>query len=317
MKAYLTGHVPPAYKSYYEDCWNMYGEIALDFQDVIIGHLYGHANMDHFFFFDKDDVKGEKKEKFNVRDRRRILQNAQRHETGSSCLDSFDDARCLGDFGLESEHEYVSGKGHIGIQSYVDDIYDDYKQIAEHKEWNLDNFALINVAPSVIPTYYPSMRIFEYNVTELEEGVKPATEVDDEDDEDDEDDDDDDEDVDDNSDPDSSLKKKKKKHKKKKNKKDRKPDPSSPSRMNTYLTPLKFTQYYCNITQANIDYEKHSKRNHSLQWDVEYATDDKTLKMPDLTINSWLEVAKRAANDDKLWKQLQTWMRVSTPEGEA
>src|SRR5690606_8879121 len=47
MTVYLSGHVPPARKSYSISCYRRYTDIALRFQDVIVGHLFGHANLDH------------------------------------------------------------------------------------------------------------------------------------------------------------------------------------------------------------------------------------------------------------------------------
>lgn len=48
-----------------------------------------------------------------------------------------------------------------------------------------DDYVVVNVAPSVVPTYQPSIRVFSYNVTNWGVGTATtATEVDNEDDED-------------------------------------------------------------------------------------------------------------------------------------
>lgn len=48
VKIYIMGHVPPTTKTFKHDCLHGYTRLALDYQDVIQAHLYGHANLDHF-----------------------------------------------------------------------------------------------------------------------------------------------------------------------------------------------------------------------------------------------------------------------------
>ena len=38
-------------------CYRKYGRLALKYHDIILGHFYGHSNMDHFFFIDSKDVR--------------------------------------------------------------------------------------------------------------------------------------------------------------------------------------------------------------------------------------------------------------------
>ena len=62
VKAYLTGHVPPGKKFYYASCFRRYTLWSHAFRDVILGHLYGHNNMDHFFFLDAKQALEEEEE---------------------------------------------------------------------------------------------------------------------------------------------------------------------------------------------------------------------------------------------------------------
>ncbi|KAI8344283.1 Metallo-dependent phosphatase-like protein [Chlamydoabsidia padenii] len=48
VKVYMMGHVPPTTKTFKRDCLDGYIHLALEYQDVIQAHLYGHANLDHF-----------------------------------------------------------------------------------------------------------------------------------------------------------------------------------------------------------------------------------------------------------------------------
>ncbi|CAG8555027.1 6152_t:CDS:2, partial [Dentiscutata heterogama] len=50
MKVYLTGHVAPRKKQYTKSCYKEYQKISIKYHDLILGHYYGHSNMDHFFF---------------------------------------------------------------------------------------------------------------------------------------------------------------------------------------------------------------------------------------------------------------------------
>ncbi|KAH8830912.1 endopolyphosphatase [Flagelloscypha sp. PMI_526] len=61
MKVYLTGHVPPSPGNYWPQCYTRYVDLALRFQDTIVGHLYGHMNDDFFFFLDSEDLEIPKK----------------------------------------------------------------------------------------------------------------------------------------------------------------------------------------------------------------------------------------------------------------
>jgi endopolyphosphatase len=56
MQVWLTGHVPPHMGHYFDNCCKLslsrrpsssrpdlrYGDLALRYQDTIVGHLYGH-----------------------------------------------------------------------------------------------------------------------------------------------------------------------------------------------------------------------------------------------------------------------------------
>ncbi|OCF37058.1 endopolyphosphatase [Kwoniella heveanensis BCC8398] len=57
MQVWLTGHVPPHMGYYYDNCYLRYGDLALRYQDTIVGHLFGHMNIDHFFFIDVDELE--------------------------------------------------------------------------------------------------------------------------------------------------------------------------------------------------------------------------------------------------------------------
>ncbi|GAW05350.1 vacuolar endopolyphosphatase [Lentinula edodes] len=55
MQVWITGHVPPS--NYFPECYVRYVQLALEFQDTIVGHLYGHRNADHFFLIEAKDIE--------------------------------------------------------------------------------------------------------------------------------------------------------------------------------------------------------------------------------------------------------------------
>ena len=206
-----------------------------------------------------------------------------------------------------------------------------------------EDFCIVHTGPSVIPTYLPSLRIWHYNTTEeidrfwptqhppilaepvsllkqttnMWEGLWDVLYTI----------------------PYKVTSKRigiarKKSKKRKKGRKKKPPIPrlpryfsaDSPSRTNRYLSPLGYTQYYLPLHQ-------HENPN----WTVEYITypykqikdynpdhmqcgssvENDTLKnlsfnLSDLTIPSWLSLAKRLTNDGGLWKTYVRRMYVSS-----
>src|SRR6202035_236202 len=112
VKAYLTGHVPPGKKFYYPSCNRRYTLWSHAFRDVILGHFYGHNNMDHFFFLDAQQAQEEEEEAemlksmlysktepdlstFNTSELA-ILSRLSQRSSAAELLDSHDEIRILG-----------------------------------------------------------------------------------------------------------------------------------------------------------------------------------------------------------------------------
>jgi len=55
-------------------------------------------------------------------------------------------------------------------QSLADELLADFRELPGRKKLDFDDFAFVNVAPSVVPTYMPSLRVFTYNVTGNQNG---------------------------------------------------------------------------------------------------------------------------------------------------
>lgn len=165
MKAILTGHVPPARSSdktsWDETCWQKYALWMRQYRDVVVGSLYGHMNIDHFVLQDFHDIRFD------------VLNGETQPEARSSLEDED------GEISTASEVDYLvslrkmwsklpsapskgsaGGGGRSGSQ----------KQRFEEQiggPW-AERYAVSHIAPSIVPNYYPTLRVFEYNTTGLD-----------------------------------------------------------------------------------------------------------------------------------------------------
>ncbi|PPQ94043.1 hypothetical protein CVT25_009891 [Psilocybe cyanescens] len=122
MQVWISGHVPPSPGNYFPECYVRYVELALRFQDTILGHLYGHMNVDHFFFLEAVDLE--------------IFPDKNYGEVDTS-----------------------SDKG------LYESLLSEYGTLP--KSPKMTDYAVVNVAPSVVPNpYLPAFRIYSYNVTD-------------------------------------------------------------------------------------------------------------------------------------------------------
>ncbi|KAL4942338.1 hypothetical protein BDV06DRAFT_192399 [Aspergillus oleicola] len=291
MKAILIGHVPPARsgdkRSWDESCWQKYTLFINRFRDVVVGSVYGHMNVDHFMLQDSREVE---------------LLNASEDTTADS------------DISVQSRSGYLSslregwaempsppgGKTSSFSEDWTSGVHDltesfDASKLGKKERKFLkkvggpfaERYSLSLVSPSVVPNYFPTLRVVEYNTTGLE-GLKlwadtpyspelfeyfdwgavknqtldesehfydidTVTNTDTAPLDNDKDNDD------------MTEQRKKKKHKKKKNKKDKnkkkkkpnfkvpdepsKSTPPGPAYSNQALTWLNYAQYYANLTK--------------------------------------------------------------------
>jgi len=204
MKAIVMGHVPPARvdgkASWDETCWQKYTLWARQFRDVLVGSLYGHMNIDHFMLQDfehitKDARKGRMASggaasKFE--EDVAFLEDGE--VTAASASDYLINLRKVWaqlpvpparskklllhakstTGGEDDEEEETSlrrwlvstlSRGTKGDsdtknrkRDYLDKIGGRYAE----------RYAVSHVAPSVVPNYFPTLRIIEYNISGLE-----------------------------------------------------------------------------------------------------------------------------------------------------
>ncbi|KAI0120277.1 Endopolyphosphatase [Hypoxylon sp. NC0597] len=323
LKAILIGHVPPARTSgkqlWEETCWQKYTLWLQQYRDVVVSSLYGHMNIDHFFLQDTNEIDisfigTESSQQINTRE-------------------SMDE-----EFSVESSKDYLMElrENWATLPDPVADKDLDESGKKKHKDkiggpW-AERYQLTLVSPSIVPNYFPTLRVFEYNITGIEntqtwvdkiraseaksssfpEDLElPQLEL--------------------RSESDIEIEKKKKKKKGKHGKYPKLPkfnipeppakgSPPGPAYFPQPLTLKGFTQYYANLTYINNDITKDSngedgwlallgwnpgkhkdkKPKHDkpkpreFSFEVEYTTfDDKIYKLNDLTVKSLLRLAHR------------------------
>lgn len=330
MKAILTGHVPPARtnskQNWYESCWQKYALWLRQYRDVIVGSIYGHMNIDHFILQDFRDL--------NIGDDELDLDRSDEEETSSE-----DQISIQGKLDYLSSLKDVWAKLPIPPAGYSQNAREEGLRVSRKKKkrskkkrflkkiggrWG-ERYALAFVPPSIIPLYFPTLRVVEYNISGLEDAktwfhrdlehgkdLAPVEEP-----------------IETLGSEDVALdevtsSKKRKKKKKKGNFKTPK-SPSSdatpgPAYSNQPLTWLGYTQYFANITNFNAetealqssssedltistlrDYRRKNENPHSnrgvqrhFEFKVEYDTmSDSIYKLKDMTVNSYLDLARR------------------------
>lgn len=335
MKAIITGHVPPARteskNSWDETCWHKYTFWLLQYRDVLVGSLYGHMNIDHFLLQDSQEVK-----KKVMNGKFRFLQRMAPEDdvTAKSLANYLTELRIKWSRLPELnalKAQKLHGEKDVDISSgrkWIDKPEECREETILERiggRWG-ERYSVTLVSASVVPNYFPSLRVFEYNTTGLgkphmreaspsRSGIKN---------------------VDYSPTSEGSLvegevgvaSRSTKKHHKEKKPKFIAPDPPSkssppgPAYSPQTFTWLRYTQYYANLTTINNDFVsessreddtleargwhegKHSgKRPHErnakphpkrFNFEIEYDTaNDKVFALNDLTVRSYIDLAAR------------------------
>jgi len=181
MKAILTGHIPPARTenklSWDETCWHKYTLWMHQYRDVVVGSVYGHMNIDHFMFQDSKEVEQNVMDgEVNVRTRAVLDDELTIQSSAEYLSDLRTGWRRLPNSNVL--HEYTDGEEEHGKS--LETSRRKKKKAKKPKkskearylekiggEWG-ERYSLSLVSPSVVPNYYPTMRVIEYNISGLE-----------------------------------------------------------------------------------------------------------------------------------------------------
>ncbi|KHN95357.1 Endopolyphosphatase [Metarhizium album ARSEF 1941] len=325
-KAILMGHVPPARtnskQNWDESCWQRYTLWLQKYRDVVVASLFGHMNIDHFLLSDTKNID------LNVAtDTASTARSVKRDSIDES------DFSVLGKDGYLQELRDIWGD----IPGSATKVFDEEESLSEvdtekrkkkkHRKKKegfkkiggkyAERYQLSFISPSVVPNYFPTIRVFEYNVTGLENVAvwedKRAIE---------------------NAQSTENLELRSVGIGKRGKGKQKPKDPNliipddppkaalpGPAYYPQQFTLTGYTQYYANLTHINndetgldeVEGSKWRDGNHGdkkptrkpaqprkFQFEVEYSTfDEKRFRLKDLTVRSYLHLAYRMSQRSK------------------
>ncbi|EEA20460.1 hypothetical protein EYB25_007960 [Talaromyces marneffei] len=310
MKAILIGHVPPARsadkQAWDETCWQKYTLWLLQYRDVVVSTFYGHMNIDHFMFQDSDDIDMEsllREERMPPFVTENNYENFTIESKGSylsSLRDLWADLPAPPASVLEDDWSISDLDDNVDATKKKRKKSDKKKEREKKKKFfkkiggkYAERFSLSFVSPSVVPNYYPSLRVIEYDITGMEKvptwadvrhmvGKKDGQWADRE----------------------IEIQKKSKKS----------PIPEPPSKnappgpaySRQPLTLLNIAQYYANITKeektetTGASKDGKSSKGLRVNYELEYHTkEDDTYQLHDLTVRSMYSLATRIGTGDR------------------
>ncbi|OAG12513.1 Endopolyphosphatase [Paraphaeosphaeria sporulosa] len=207
MSAILIGHVPPARvdskESWDETCWQKYALWERQYRDVVVGSLFGHMNIDHFMLQDFHHIKK------GAKNGQMAPQSTRAQVEGGLLTDGEITVASASDYlvqlrrwwsklpapppknnTIRSIAEYADEDGEEEDPSIWQKIVSPFsrskKKPKDGKKRSFleklggqyaERYSVSLVAPSVVPNYFPTIRVFEYNITGLEHlTVSPVSE---------------------------------------------------------------------------------------------------------------------------------------------
>ncbi|KAL1853267.1 Endopolyphosphatase [Diaporthe australafricana] len=174
MKAILMGHVPPARTDskmlWDETCWQKYTLWLKQYRDVVISGLYGHMNIDHFVLMDTNEIDTRSAEVESEDEDITVRENLDDELSLQSATDYLEELREgwaeLPKPGKPKSQDFESEKKKKKKKKGKKDK--DKNKL--DGEW-AERYQLALVSPSIVPNYFPTLRVFEYNITGLEDAV--------------------------------------------------------------------------------------------------------------------------------------------------
>ncbi|CAI4875156.1 AFH_G0013030.mRNA.1.CDS.1 [Saccharomyces cerevisiae] len=345
MKVWLSGHVPPIAKNFDHSCYDKFTLWTHEYRDIIIGGLYGHMNIDHFI--PTDGKKARKSLLKAMEQSTRVQQGEDSNEE-----DEETELNRILDHAMAAKEVFLMGAKPSNKEAYMNTVRDTYYRKVWNKlervnEKNVENekkkkekkdkkkkkpitrkelierYSIVNIGGSVIPTFNPSFRIWEYNITDIVNDsnfavseYKPWDEffeslnkimedslLEDE--------------------MDSSWINREKMGEKK-NKKKKKNDKTMPIEMpDKYelgpayvpqlFTPTRFVQFYADLEKINQELHNSSVESKDIfRYEVEYTSDEKPYSMDSLTVGSYLDLAGRLYENKPAWEKYVEWSFASS-----
>ena len=342
VKVILTGHVPPARNDqkemWTESCWMKYALWVKQYRDIVLGSMWGHMNVEHFFLQDFNDIIWDADTEALLGD------DHEEEDAGEGTV--VEDGEVLSAQELRRRADKVEVK--VKPPNYLNALREQFSALPSEPDSRTaqntrkgkqspqdryhdaiggdfaERYAVSFVSASVVPNFFPTLRVFEYNITGLEHsGLSEAHHTD--------------------ADGESALLSthddlqidKKKKHKRRRKGRKQKPHfsiphpPSSsdlpgPAYAPQSLSLIGYEQLYANLTRIQrrnrsaIDSDGHS----SFQFEREYDTRDEddvyglSAKAGGLGVRNMLRLASKIGSfqpkeTDKLLPPLESGTNVT------
>lgn len=282
------------------------------YRDVVVGSLYGHMNIDHFMLQDnnKVDIDSKAHGKVSINSKADYLESLRNQWSSlpsppSGIFDELDSVSDLGDLSeVEPAKDKRGKKKDKKKQKFLEKIGGPWAE----------RYSVSLVSPSLVPNFFPSLRVIDYNITGLDDVARGAdasthaaddttsgldhAEIDTP------------ETGDDSLTP-PEIQKKKGKGKKKKPKFKVPEPPSStappgPAYSNQAFTWLGYTQYFSNLTKLHEQLATSEQGdNPRIDYEIEYTTNDDVYQMKDLTVRSFFQLAARIGEEGVEEKQTE------------
>lgn len=179
MKAIIMGHVPPARtdtkRSWDETCWQKYTLWMYQYRDVVVGSLYGHMNIEHFLL---QDSKGINERSINGNVGvvgRTALEDEMTIQSGVDYLSQLQDQWSRLPYleqATDSKKEKKDEKHKSPKEKKKPNDQKFYEKIGG--EWG-ERYSVTLISASVVPNYFPTLRVIEYNISGLDAHFSPSS----------------------------------------------------------------------------------------------------------------------------------------------
>ncbi|KAI8073278.1 Metallo-dependent phosphatase-like protein [Gongronella butleri] len=175
-KVLVIGHVPPT-SDYRYSCLDGYTRTAANYADVLVGHLFGHLNKDHFLLYDTS--------------RTHVRAHGDNDDDNDDNDDDMDEHGAFWRGAPENQNKQrafqnrdgavgMARKKNIKIPRFARELRDMYSSLnprhldrLTHKNDDDDDdnvpkspVVAFQVSPSVLPKFHPTVRVYSYNKTD-------------------------------------------------------------------------------------------------------------------------------------------------------
>ncbi|TPX11422.1 uncharacterized protein E0L32_007841 [Thyridium curvatum] len=185
MKAMLMGHVPPARTDskqlWDESCWQKYTLWLNQFRDVVVAGLYGHMNVDHFMLQDAKDINYDilgAGENAAAAEDVFVRESMEDELSVASTADYLQELRenwaklpkpqTMSEQEVEGEEEGGPDMEGQGGKKHRKNKGKGGNKDRKGGRWG-ERYQLTLVGPSIVPNYLPTLRVYEYNISGLED----------------------------------------------------------------------------------------------------------------------------------------------------